>query len=302
MKRGFFLGTLSLVLISLPGIASAGPAHEVTDALGFKTRIAVEHPSRIVTLMPSLGEIAADLAGDRPNRIVGVSVYSDFPRSLRKVETVASATQVNLEAVVALHPDLVLAAADGNQKDQLDHLRELGLPVVEVNSASFHDLEQSIALVGLAMGERERSDVMVARLLAGLAQIQGHARVRGLHPSVLFELGTDPLIVVGAKSFLSEAIELVGGRNIFADLLTGYPRPGLEEVVARDPETIVIPVDKADSDFAREAVAYWNRFSKMKAVATKHVRAFPSGTLLRPTPRILEGLIVLEHAIYGKAP
>lgn len=309
MKSGLFLASsiafLNLLLsqgaMAAPS-AAVVPAHEVVDALGYKTRIAVEHPSRIVTLMPSLGEIVAGLSGDQVDRIVGVSAYSDYPVSLHGIKMIATAMQVNLEDVVALHPDLILAAADGNPKDQLDHLRELGLPVVMVNSASFHDLEQSITLTALAMGERERGQAMLSRLLAGMAQIEGHARVRGLHPSVLFQVGDDPLIVVGRKSFLNEAIELVGARNIFADLASGYPRPGLEEVLKRDPEVIVIPVEKIDSDSARQALAFWSRFPKLKALSTKHVRVFPSGTLLRPTPRILDGLIALEHAIYGKAP
>jgi iron complex transport system substrate-binding protein len=251
-----------------------------------------QHPMRIVTLIPSLGEIAGDIAGPELSRIVGVSDSTDYPPALKKVVSVASYARLNLEAIVALKPDLVLASADGNPKDQVNHLRELGLKVVVVRSASLADVEKSIETIGQAMGDTQSAQALLARFRAGEEQIRDHAKVRGLHPTVMLEISENPLIVAGRDTFLNEAIELVGAKNIFADLPGGYPRPSVEEAVHRDPDVIIITDLDTDSQ--------WTQFPKMKAVAQGKVRTLQGNLLLRPSPRILQGIIALEHAIYKK--
>ncbi len=252
----------------------------------------VKHAMRIVTLIPSLGEIAGDIAGAELSRIVGVSDATDYPPALKKVVSVASYARLNLEAIVALKPDLVLASADGNPKDQVNHLRELGLNVVVVGSASLADVEKSIETIGQAMGDTENAQVLLARFRAGEEQIRDHAKIRGLHPTVMLEISENPLIVAGRDTFLNEAIELVGAKNIFADLPGGYPRPSVEEAVHRDPDVIILTDQETDSQ--------WTRFPKMKAVAQGKVRTLHGDLLLRPSPRILQGIIALEHVIFKK--
>src|SRR6478672_2161638 len=110
-----------------------------------------EKPRRIVTLAPSLAELAADLAGEKIERIVGVSEYTDFPPALKKVESIGPYHKFNLEKVVSLKPDLVLATSDGNSRDQVLHLRELGVPVVVVETQSLAQVVSSIRLIGQAM-------------------------------------------------------------------------------------------------------------------------------------------------------
>jgi ABC-type Fe3+-hydroxamate transport system substrate-binding protein len=115
---------------------------------------------------------------------------------------------------------------------------------------------------------------------------------------VLFEISSDPLIVAGKATFISDAIELVGAKNAFADLAAGYPRPSLEEAVRRDPDVIIIPTVRPDSADFKTEVGAWQRFGKMKAVRAGKIKSVPSDLLLRPSPRILQGIIALEHAIF----
>src|SRR5262245_40620061 len=96
-------------------------AREITDATQTKV-VLVDRPNRIVTLSPSLGELAADLLGDNLDRLVGVSEFTDYPPALKKVNSVGPYHQFNLERVLALKPDLVLATLDGNPRDRVLHL------------------------------------------------------------------------------------------------------------------------------------------------------------------------------------
>jgi iron complex transport system substrate-binding protein len=274
-------------------VCSAAPGRAVTPS-------PAPLASRIVTLTPALGEIVADIAGNQGiSRIVGVSDFTDQPPALKKAARIASATQINLEAVVALKPDLVVASADGNSPDQVAHLEELGLKVLVVKSVSLADIEDSIGLIGDAMGDPTSGQAALARFRAGEEQIRDHAKLRKLHPVVMMEISGDPLIVAGKGSFLNDAIELVGAKNVFDDLPTGYPRPSVEEAVRRDPDAIVIP--SSENPQIHEEIAAWkSRFPKMKAVVANKVRMVRSDALLRPSPGILQGIIALEHAIYAR--
>lgn len=293
-----------LALFFFSAASWAGAKNKIQDELGYSTTLKSSHAARIVTLMPALAEIVADITGGDLSRIVGVSDRTDYPPVLKTVRSVASYSGINLEAVMALKPDLVIASADGNAMDQVTHLRELGVPVIVVKSSSLRDIEQSIDLIGRAMGDAESAQAVLARFRAGEEQIRDHAKLRNLHPSVMLEISDNPLIVVGKNSFLNEAIELVGAKNIFSDLSGGYPRPALEEAVRRDPDVIVIPSDQPapspnNGQINREATV-WRQFPKMKAVANGKIKTVHSEALARPSPRILQGIIALEHAIFGQ--
>ncbi|MDR3605844.1 MAG: cobalamin-binding protein [Oligoflexia bacterium] len=270
--------------------AALGLALSLSVAAAPVTNSPPAHAARIVTLAPSLGEIAADLAGNGLSRIVGVTEYTDVPPGLKKVKSIGSYVRVNLEAVAALKPDLVLATMDGNSKDQVTHLQEMGIPVVIVKSVTLADIEQSITQIAHAMGEDQQGQVLVARFRAGVAQIRSHAQARKFHPSVLFELSDAPLIVAGRGTFLNDAIELVGAKNVFADLALPYPRPGAEEAVQRNPDVIIVG--------SEQEAEKWRRFPQLKAVANRQVKVVRSDALLRPSPSILRGIVELERAIF----
>ena len=165
-----------------------------------------------------------------------MSEYTDYPPALTRVASIGQYSRFNLEKVVGLKPDLVLATLDGNPKDQVLHLRELGVPVVVVATASLKDVEGSMRLVGQAMGVAEDGRRMAERFTTGLSRIRAAGRRHFRAANVLLQLGDDPLVVAGGGSFLQDALEAVGARNVYGDADTHYPRPSLEDVVHRDPD------------------------------------------------------------------
>ncbi|MGZ3689646.1 MAG: helical backbone metal receptor [Bdellovibrionota bacterium] len=280
--------------------ASAGAwSAELVDVTGTKVQVP-EHASRVVTLIPSLSELAADLLGeDFPSKIVGVSEYSDYPPTLTKIASIGPYFRFSLERVVALKPDLVLASSGGNSKDQVLHLRELGLAVVVIGSDSMKEVTESIPLVARALGREAQGQQMLKQLETGLAHIRDRARSRE-PKKVLLELDGNPLVVVGKQSFLNEALELVGARNAYGDSPARYPKPSLEDAVHRDPDTIIVlALGKDIAPFKRFA-AQWQEFPSMKAVKSRGVQILHGDPILRPTLRLLEGLGLLEKAIYGQ--
>ena len=137
--------------ILAPLVSSVAWATDLTDVTGTAVHVQ-SHPVRIITLAPSLAELVCEFFGNG-DRIVGVSEYTDFPPELKKIKTIGPYSHVNLETVFALKPDLVLATLDGNSKDQIGHLRELGVPVIVVATETFPQIENSITLISTALGE-----------------------------------------------------------------------------------------------------------------------------------------------------
>jgi iron complex transport system substrate-binding protein len=271
--------------------------------LGTQVKL-TDHPTRIVTLAPSLGELAADLAGSSIERIVGVSDYTDYPPALSKVKSVGSYARFNLEAVAALKPDLIVATRDGNAPDQVEHLRELRLPVIVVKTSSFSDIEESIRILSQAMDAEKLGEAELQRLKKGLEVFSQRIAARHKEgqpdPRVLLQLDSNPLVVVGKGTFLNEALSKVGAVNVYGDVDKAYPKPTVEDAVRRNPDVILVLGMEKNMKSFEQAGKDWQRFPKIKAVRMGHVRVIQADEIIRPSLRILEGLSILEQAVHGK--
>jgi iron complex transport system substrate-binding protein len=300
-KSHFKLGAQAALggLLLSASFVSGTPAsaREIVDFTGTKVQV-VESPKRIVTLAPSLGELAADLLGNNIQRIIGVSEYTDYPPVLKRVESVGPYFRFNLEKVAVLKPDLVLATTDGNPKDQVLHLRELGLPVVVVSTHSFKEIEDSIRLVAKSLSTEKEGDQIVGQLQRGIERIR--ARTRDLpKKKVLLQIGAEPFVVVGRASFLHEAIEAVGGSNVYSDADSHYPRPAMEDAVSRNPDVILILALGNDLRPFQQMLKNWQSFPGLRAVKSHQVKLLKSDPIFRPSLRLLEGLAILEKAVHG---
>ena len=273
-------------------------AREIIDASGEKVTLP-DRPLRVITIAPSLGELAADFMGSELDRIIGVSEYTDYPPALQKVPSIGSYIHLNLEKILSLKPDLVLGTLDGNRKDEVLHLRELHIPVVMVKTGSFEEIDNSIRLVATVLDKPKEGKLIAEKLRNGLAQFRERAKTH-LAKKVLLQVGDDPLTVVGKKSFLHDAISLLGALNVYADADANYPRPSLEDVLHRNPDFIIVGAMGADLAPYEKMVKKWKQFPRLSAVKNNRVILLQSDTLLRPTVRILEGLAQFEQTIYGK--
>lgn len=266
------------------------------DGLGAEVSLAAE-PKRVVTLVPSLAELAAEVLGDDFSKIVGVSEYTDYPPALKSTTTVGRYDRFSIERVMGLKPDLVLASSDGNSADQVARLRELGISVFVVNTSDFESIEGSMILVADALGLRARGENMSRQFRKGLEAIRTRALQRSSKKTVLMQVGADPLVVVGGTSFLNESLQAVGAKNVYGDRKEAYPRPSIEDAVHRNPDMVLVV--SIGPGAIETAALSWKRFAGMKAVQTKQVKMIRADALVRPSLRLLEGLALLEKAVNG---
>jgi iron complex transport system substrate-binding protein len=282
---------LAKIFLFLALWCAVAEARVVSDALGTKVTI-VDSPQRIVTLAPSLAEIASDLVDEKLERIVGVSEYTDYPPALKRVNSIGPYSKINLEKIAALKPDLVLATTDGNPKDQIEHLRELRIPVVVVNTGNFSEVTRSIEIIGEALGRAQEGKRLSSQIATGIAHIQ--QRSKGRKPvRVMLQVGDDPVVVMGGKSFLNDTLLAVGAVNTYGEAAVNYLKPSNEDVVNKKPDLVLVIS-------LGENLMPYHMMAKRWAALNFQVQVLQADTLIRPSVRLLEGLSLLEKAIYGR--
>src|SRR6185295_5687969 len=148
-----------------------------------------------------------------------------------------------------------------------------------------------------ALGKAFDAQKMARAFEEGVERAKERAKGRPVK-HVLVQLGDEPLIVAGGDAFLSEALSVIGATNAYRDSKAHYPRPSTEDAVSRDPDAVVILAMGDLAPFEKMA-SRWRSFPQLKAVKAGRVKVLKADSLLRPTLRLLEGLKLLEEAIYG---
>ncbi|MCV0404299.1 MAG: ABC transporter substrate-binding protein [Chloroflexi bacterium] len=272
---------------------------ELTDDAGRTVTIESE-PERIVSLAPSNTEIVCAL--DACDRVVGVTDFDDYPPEVADVDKVVTFAQVDVEAVVAAEPDLVIAA--GNEltpTSVIDQLGDLGLTVLVLYPESLDEVAADIELVGRAIGRADEATALVAdmeeRVAAVEAAVEGLDRPRTFYEVSVFE-GT--IYTAGEGSFLASLIETAGGDPITGDALS--TSIAIEDLVAADPELILLGDATYDPSITPESVAARPGWDAMTAVASGDVVVVTDDLVItRPGPRIVDGLEALVRAIHPDA-
>ncbi len=282
------------ILTGMPFMANLAPRTFVDDA-GRKLFLAAT-PRRIVSLAPSVTELLFALeAGDR---VVGVTSFCDFPPEAAAKPKIGH-SGANLERIVALQPDLVIAPQGFLDADLLAELERLKLPVFLLQARSLDDVLAHLGILGRMLDRQRVADDVAGALRVRIQAVKAGTEGRP-RPRVLYVLNMDPLITVGPSTFLHHLIESAGGASIAADSPTDYPRFSMESVLARDPEVLLFP-SGATEGIAPSDRAQWEQWPMLSAVRTRRLVQVPSVLLDRPGPRLVEGLEVLARALHPEA-
>lgn len=247
-----------------------------------------KYPKRIVSLAPSVTETLFALGLDR--EIVGVTRYCKYPPEAGKRKKVGGLYDLNYEAVVELHPDLVIMT--GLFSDGAVQLDKLGLNILIVPYDTVGDVLDSTIKIGKATGRTEEAEKLAASIKKELAAARA-SRPGGTPPRVMIVVDRNPgnlqgLFVAGGKNFLNELLKIAGGKNIFADAAVGYPQPSLEEIISRNPEIIIetrIGGKLSEKDKKRTAEE-WNALGNIDAVKNGRIYIWTDYFLTVPGPRI----------------
>jgi len=206
---------LSATAATAQSVAAAPAYREVTDEAGRVVRVPVE-VRRIVSLAPNMTETVYALGAQ--DRLVGVTTYCDYPPAAAAKEKVGGPLSPSLEQIVALRPDVVLAAKTANRRETLEALERLGIAVYGTNPKSVEEVLDSTRRVADAIGAREQGEALVAQLRARLAALKQRLSGRP-ERRVLFVVWHDPLISVGRNTFLADALRWAGAS---AFVLVGF--------------------------------------------------------------------------------
>lgn len=192
-------------------------------------------PERIVSLSPGLTELIFELgAGDR---LVGRTRWGNVPPEALEIPSVGDGINPSVEAIVERRPDLVVFYASASNESAIGRLRALGIETRSVPLDRLDDLARAARTLGDLLRARERADTLIADLKAEIRAL----RVRAAEgPSVLILAWENPPIVIGGASFLSEIVELAGGRNVFHDLDRPSAEVSLETIAARAPDVLLV--------------------------------------------------------------
>ncbi|WP_345889697.1 cobalamin-binding protein [Spongiibacter thalassae] len=251
---------------------------------------------RIIALSPGITEqvFAAGAGG----KLVAAVSFSDYPEEARELPRVGGYNRFDLEAIVALKPDLLIAWSEGNPAEQLSQLKALGLPVYHSDPDSFDDIASAIERIGKLAGTADAANTAAAHFRQGIAELaQRYADAPKVR--VFQQIWNNPLMTVNSDHMISKATELCGGENIFADLGKLSARIDLEAVLAANPEAIIAGGMGEEN---RDWLDAWERFDGLTAVQRNNLFFVPPSTLQRPTPRLLDGArLMCQHLETARA-
>jgi len=251
------------------------------------------HSKRVVSLSPSTTETVAALGA--VSLLVGRSRYCDYPPEVTRLPEVGGYVDPNLEAIVALEPDLVVGARGPAGRRIDDTLRARAIDTYFPKAESIDDIFTMVRGVGTRLGHADDAERLVARIERRLSEVAD--RVKPLdHPRVVLLFGGLPIVGAGPKSFGDEILVRAGARNAVT-VGDAYPALDIEALVALDPDVIIDAAVAEEHGAQRitKAASGWNR---MRAVRDDHVIALVDEVVLRPGPRVAEGVAALAHALH----
>lgn len=238
---------------------------------------------RIAGLSPGASELLWSAgAGDQ---VVAVVAWSDYPPAAKNVPSVGSHTRLDLEKLVSLQPDLVIAWVTGNPQEQIRTIRNLGVPVFSIEPRDFEDVSSVIERLATLAGTEDAGWAEAERFRQGIAALA--ERYRDRPPvSVFYEVWDEPLMTVNDQHLIGKVITLCGGHNVFGELPRLVPRISDEAVLEADPEAILAGGMGEEN---REWLDRWQAYDSLTATGVGNLFFVPPSLIQRPTPRMLQG-------------
>jgi iron complex transport system substrate-binding protein len=306
VQKSFAIAVLAASTFICAGLAAAQsepsnsvtavPGKTVTDETGRRVVVPPE-VRRIVTLSPDLTETVYALGlGDR---LVGDTDVCDTPPAAKLKPHVGNAISPNLEEVVALHPDLVMATTSINRSETVDSLKRLGITVYATDPHTVEGMLKSIERIAGLAGAEQRGRELVASLRERLDALHARLADRPL-VHVLFVVWEDPLITIGQNTFIADALRWAGAESVILSN-QNWPRVGLEVVVKLQPDYIILTSDHEQGE-GKDSEDFKNRagWREVRAVQQGHIVVVGSG-IDRPSPGLVDAIEGLAHALHPEA-
>ena len=272
----FFLGTLIFVF----GLASSGNA--ASESI----------PRRIVSLAPSITETVFALGFG--NRLVGVTSHCDYPAEAKRLPKIGDFMSPSLEVIAAKQPDLVIGVTGATDPARAREIERLGIKITLVSVSSVSEILSSFKRIAALLGDPDAGATLVEKITAQFDRVKKRV-APAPRRSTLLAVGLRPLVAVGGKNFLDELITLAGGENIAGNASQPWLNLPDEYVVAKAPQVIIQAGMGSD---ASRPTRQWSDLKSIPAVKERRVYTYNSDKILRPGPRIGEGLEEIARLIH----
>ena len=279
--------TIRIILIACCLWATqAGAGVLVRDAEG--NELALNQPAqRIISLAPNITELLFAAGG--AHHVVGVMQFSDFPEAAKKIAVIGDSHELDMERILALHPDLLVVWRGGGSGKQISQLQKLHIPVFYIDLRKMDDIPRTVMLLGQLMGTELQANATAAGLQQQLTLLSGTYAHR-TPVRIFYQVWDKPLFTLNGQHIVSDAIRLCGGVNIFAGLANLSPNVDIEAVLQEDPDAIV---GTTESNPADGGVTMWNRYPALRAVRHGHIVTIDGNLMNRAGPRMIAGTAAL---------
>ena len=237
----------------------------------------------IITLAPNLAELVfAAGAGDR---LIAVVEYSNFPAGVARIPRVGDAFRVDLERIMELKPDLVIAWKSGNPQTALQKLQQLGIKVWQIEITSPGEIADAVENIARAAGTETEGDAKAQNLRNRLADLQKQNADK-TRLDYFYQVSPRPLYTINGQHIISRSLAICGGHNVFSDLQALAPPISHEAVIIANPQVMIAPEIPDEPP----ALLAWQDWPRLQAIQTGALLYLPADEINQATPRLLNSI------------
>ncbi len=288
MKAKLYQNSLLLIIL-LAHLVICTVTHAQIQVKDDSSQIIIlQQPAKnVISLSPGLTELIYSAGGAQ--YLKGVVSYSDFPEQAKEIPQVGSYNALDLEKIIALQPDLVVAWKSGNPTHQVEQLIKLGLTVYISEPNNFMDIPRTINTLGKLMGTETISEQNSIHFINEFKRLETiyQNKIKSKNKRTFIQIWNKPVMSVNKDHLISKVITFCGGENIFAQAKGLTSAPSIESILVNNPD-LIIATGMADT--SKKWLSRWQQWPSLNAVKNKHLYAVNPDHLVRHTPRILLGI------------
>ena len=238
---------------------------------------------RIITLAPNLAELV--FAAGAGGKLKAVVEYSNFPEQVTQIPRVGDAFRIDLERIIELKPDLVIAWKSGNPQTALQKLQQLGIRVWQIEITRPEEIADAVENISHAAGTQDIGEAVALQLrnrLAGLQKQNADKTPVGF----FYQIAPRPLYTINSQHIISRSLAVCGGHNVYSDLSTLAPQVSRESVIIANPQVMIAPETAGDPP----ALLVWQDWPQLQAVQNNNMLYLPADEISQATPRLLDSI------------
>ena len=257
-------------------------------------------PQRIIPLAPNLTDILFELGiGEK---IVAIPTSAKDPNKYSDKNQIGNFWQPDIEAIIANKPDLVITLSFSQQQLVADRLKRIGCNCLTVKIESIDQLFEAINLIGKTINKQKESTELIDKIKLSLSQISDKVKNK-TKPKTIYVVQQQPLRVAGTDTFINDMIEKAGGTNAIGTTIYKYPPIATEQLIASQPEVIIIPAMGNENLAAvkKQALQFWSRYETLPAVKNRRIYVINDDTVSQLGPSIHKGVELIYQYLWEES-